>query len=94
MNNQENFASNAVNAINEYYNQVGLASHYNNMARDLKLDDTEELERLSQKHLRLAQMAYDYILTNFKQDIEQAAANSRELMERAMEQEETEQESA
>lgn len=90
MNNPENFAGNAVNAINEYYNQVGLASHYNNMARDLKLDDTEELERLSQKHLRLAQMAYDYIMTNFKQDIEQSAANARELMERTMEQEEKE----
>mgnify|MGYP001035841972 FL=1 len=86
MSNQtQNHASNAVNAISEYYNQVGLANYYHSLATDVKLDDNEELMRLAEKHLKLAQMAYDYILLNFKADIEQASRTVKEHVEKAEE---------
>lgn len=67
-----------VAAIQEYYTQRGLADHYFMLANDPSLDDREEFTRLSEKHMVLADISYDYILTNFKMDLEEASGSLKE----------------
>jgi hypothetical protein len=67
-----------VAAINEYYTQRGLADHYFMLANDPSLDDSAEFTRLSEKHMRLAEISYDYILTNFKMDLDEASGSIKE----------------
>ena len=69
----------AVAAIQEYYTQRGLADHYFMLANDpSSLYDKEEFTRLSEKHMRLAEISYDYILTNFKMDLDEASGSIKE----------------
>lgn len=68
----------AVAAVQEYYTQRGLADHYFMLANDPSLDDKEEFTRLSNKHMVLANISYDYILTNFKMDLEEASGSIKE----------------
>ena len=68
----------AVAAVQEYYTQRGLADHYFMLANDPSLDDKEEFTRISDKHMVLANISYDYILTNFKMDLEEASGSIKE----------------
>ena len=68
----------AVAAVQEYYTQRGLADHYFMLANDPSLDDKEEFTRLSDKHMVLANISYDYILTNFKMDLEEDSGSIKE----------------
>lgn len=67
-----------VNAIQDYYSQMGLAELYMTMAQDDTIGDNTELMELSEKHFKLASRTYDYILTNFKMDIESASNSIKE----------------
>jgi hypothetical protein len=68
----------AVAAIQEYYTQHGLGDHYFMLANDPSLDDKAEFMRLSEKHIQLAKISYDYILTNFKMDLDEASGSIKE----------------
>ena len=67
-----------VNAIQEYYNQQGLAEHYMVMSQDPTLDAQEELSRLAEKHIQLAAISLDYILTNFKMELEGSSSSIKD----------------
>lgn len=72
-------------AIGDYYTQLGLSEHYMFMAQDPTIGDEDELMDLSEKHFNLARKTYDYIITNFKMDIEQASSSIKEHLEKESE---------
>lgn len=71
-----------VSAIGEYYNQLHLSEHYMFMAQDPTIGDEDALMELSEKHFNLARTTYDYIVTNFKMDIESASNSIKEHLEK------------
>ena len=74
-----------VSAIGDYYTQLGLSEHYMFMAQDPTIGDEDALMELSEKHFNLARNTYDYIITNFKMDIESASSSIKEHLEKESE---------
>ena len=67
-----------VNAINAYYKEVGLAEYYADRA-DESEGHAGVYEHLAAQHFHTAIETKDYILMRFKEDLEEAPGNIKEL---------------
>lgn len=69
-----------VNAINAYYKEVGLAEYYADRADESQNPISLQVnEDLAAQHFHTAIETKDYILMRFKEDLEEAPGNIKEL---------------
>lgn len=58
-----------VNAISEYYHQKGIQEFYEDLAAREDEENVESLKVIAEKHEKLAENAYAYIVVTFKEQM-------------------------